>query len=332
MKIYTRTGDKGETSLWGGQRVSKADLQVECYGTVDEANSWLGLARGLVTSRRALELLPELQQRLQVLASELASTPEGLLKLKERLQEEDIRRLEAVIDELQAGRPPQTKFVLPGGTRGAGALDVARTVVRRAERLVVRLRQERRVREEIGRYLNRLSDLLYVLARVEADEELVQVVKEKVLERLGAPDEPLTLEVARRLIAAAGRRAGELGVPMVIAVVDGAAHLMALERQPGALIASIDIAWRKAYTAAALKMPTHALTELAQPGKPLFGIEATNDGRLVIFGGGFPLEKGGRVLGAVGVSGGTVEQDMEVGRAGLSAWEEESRRGDQTCS
>jgi ATP:cob(I)alamin adenosyltransferase len=327
MKVYTRTGDKGETSLWGGQRVSKADLQVEAYGTVDEASSFLGLARGFVRSRRARELLPELQKKLQILASELASTPEGLLKLKERLQEEDIRRLEQAIDEIQELLPPQTGFVLPGGTPGAGALDVARTVVRRAERLAVRLRQERRLREEIVRYLNRLSDLLYVLARAEAHEELVQMVKEKVLERLGGAPKKLTLEVARRLILAAERRAQDLGLPVVAAVVDAAGHLLALERQEGALIASIDIAWKKAYTAATLKMPTHALAELAQPGQPLFGIEATNDGRLVIFGGGFPLVSGDQVMGAVGVSGGTVEQDIEVAQAAVKVWEEENVSG-----
>lgn len=327
MRVYTRTGDKGETSLWGGQRVSKADLQVEAYGTVDEASSFLGLARGFVRSQRAQELLPELQKKLQILASELASTPEGLLKLKERLQEEDIRRLEHAIDEIQESLPPQTGFVLPGGTAGTGALDVARTVVRRAERLAVRLRQERRLREEIVRYLNRLSDLLYVLARAEANEELVQMVKEKVLARLGGTPKALTLEVARRLIAAAERRAQELGKPGVVAVVDAGGHLIALERQDGALIASIDIAWKKAYTAAILKLATHELAQLAQPGQPLFGIEATNEGRLVIFGGGFPLVSGGQVIGAVGVSGGTVKQDIEVAQAAVKVWEEEDGSG-----
>ncbi|NPV69145.1 MAG: cob(I)yrinic acid a,c-diamide adenosyltransferase [Firmicutes bacterium] len=327
MRVYTRTGDKGETSLWGGQRVSKADLQVEAYGTVDEASSFLGLARGLVRSRRAQGLLPEMQGNLQVLASELASTPEELSKIGERLQEEDVRRLEQVIDEIQELLPPQTGFVLPGGTVGTGALDVARTVVRRAERLVVRLGQERRLRGEIVRYLNRLSDLLYVLARAEANEELVQVVKEKVLERLGGAPKSLTLDTARQLIAAAERRAQELGLPVVVAVVDGAGHLLALERQEGALIASIDIAWKKAHTAAALKLPTHTVAKLAQPGEPLFGIEATNEGRLVIFGGGFPLFSGEQVAGAVGVSGGTVEQDMEVAQAALRVWEGENASG-----
>jgi len=321
VRVYTRTGDKGETSLWGGQRVSKADLQVEAYGTVDEASSFLGFARGFVCSRRTKELLSELQKKLQILASELASTPEGLLKLKERVEEEDIQRLEQAIDEIQESLPPQTGFVLPGGTAGTGALDVARAVVRRAERLAVRLRQERRLREEILRYLNRLSDLLYVLARAEANEELVEMVKEKVLERLEGAPKTLTLDVARRLIAAAERRAKDLGLPVVVAVVDAAGHLMALERQEGALIASIDIAWKKAYTAATLKLPTHVLAQLAQPGQPLFGIEATNEGRLVIFGGGFPLVSGDQVIGAVGVSGGNVEQDMEVAQAAVRVWE-----------
>jgi cob(I)alamin adenosyltransferase len=133
--------------------------------------------------------------------------------------------------------------------------------------------------------------------------------------------------VARQLILAAERRAQDLGLPVVAAVVDAAGHLLALERQEGALIASVDIAWKKAYTAATLKMPTHALAELAQPGRPLFGIEATNEGRLVIFGGGFPLLNGDQVMGAVGVSGGTVEQDIEVAQAAVKVWEEENVSG-----
>ncbi|WP_406678363.1 cob(I)yrinic acid a,c-diamide adenosyltransferase [Moorella sp. ACPs] len=325
MKVYTRTGDKGETGLWGGKRVSKADLQVECYGTVDEANSWLGFTRGLLKSPRIQQLIPQLQKKLQILASELASTPEGILKLKEQVQSEDIQELEKIIDLFQEGRHPETQFVLPGGTVGSGALDIARTVVRRAERLVVRLREERSLREEIVQYLNRLSDLLFVLARVEEEEDLVQVVKGKVLAHLEIEmGNALNLNMARKLIGAAETRARALGVPVVTAVVDSAGYLILLERQECAPIASIDIAWKKAYTAVAVRMPTHVLAELTQPGQPLFGIEATNEGRLVIFGGGFPLMRGNQVVGAVGVSGGTVEQDIEVGRAAVSAWEEAS--------
>ena len=118
------------------------------------------------------------------MSAELASTPEGIKKLKTKVEKNDISLLEKEIDQLTEGRPKLSSFVLPGGTGGSGALDLARAIVRRAERLVVRLNEEQGVREEIISYLNRLSDLLFVFARAEADQELVQLVKDKVLEKL----------------------------------------------------------------------------------------------------------------------------------------------------
>jgi len=325
MRIYTRQGDKGETGLLGGKRVSKDALQVESYGTVDEANSALGLARALVVTSRIKEIIAAIQEELFVLGAELASTQESLPKLKQRIQMKDIARLEELIDEFSDKYPQQRGFVKPGGSPGAAALDLARTVVRRAERLVTSLRREQRLRAEILQYLNRLSDLLYVLARVEAQEALIQVVKEKVLERLQDAKIPpkevqsMNLELAKRIIAAAEGKALEIGVPMVIAVVDAGGNLVALHRQDGALLASIDTAQNKAYTAVALKLPTAQVAPLVQPGQPLYGLEATNGGKMVVFGGGIPLWKEGRLIGAIGVSGGSVEEDIAVAEAGANS-------------
>ncbi|ATW27982.1 cob(I)yrinic acid a,c-diamide adenosyltransferase [Candidatus Formimonas warabiya] len=325
MKIYTKKGDQGETSLWGGKRVLKTDLQVDCYGTVDEANSCLGLARGLAKSPAIKESILGVQRMLQIVAAELASTPEGREKLKEKVEAADIHRMENEIDRFMEGRPKQSGFVLPGGTGGSGALDLARTVVRRAERLVVGLKQQQEVRDEVTVFLNRMSDLLFALARAEADRELVQLVKDKVMEKLGTPPgKTLTLDLARKLVTAAEAKAQEINLPIVTAVVDSTGNLLVLERQDEALLTSIQIAWKKAYTAASLRMPTHTLGALAQPGQPLYGIETTNSGQIVIFGGGFPLAKEQKVFGAVGVSGGTVEQDMEIALAAVSAWEQYS--------
>lgn len=322
MKIYTKKGDQGETGLFGGKRVKKSALQVDCYGTVDEANSCLGLARGLIKNQKIKESILDVQKTLQILAAELASTPEGIKKLKTKVEREDISLLEKEIDKLTEDRPKQSAFVLPGGTGGSGALDLARTVVRRAERLVVRLNEEQEVREEINGYLNRLSDLLFVLARVEADQELVRLVKDKVLEKLAMPViQTLNLDLARKLVTVAETKAKELKVPIVTAVVDSSCHLLLLERQDDALLTSIDIAWKKAFTAGSVKMPTHSLGTLAQPGQPLYGIETTNFGKIVIFGGGYPLIRNQKLWGAIGVSGGTVEQDMEIALAAVSFFE-----------
>ena len=127
----------------------------------------------------------------------------------------------------------------------------------------------------------------------------------------------MNLELALELIDSAKAKAKEIGVPMVIAVVDAGGNLVALQRMDQALLVSLDIAVNKAYSAVAVKVPTHVLAEVAQPGQPLYGIHTTDKGRIVIFGGGFPLSKGNDIIGGVGVSGGSVEQDMLCAEAAL---------------
>jgi uncharacterized protein GlcG (DUF336 family) len=133
--------------------------------------------------------------------------------------------------------------------------------------------------------------------------------------------ETLTLSDARQLLAAAAAKAEELEVPYNIAVVDAGGNLTAFVRMDGAWLGSIDIAIHKAFTARAFDMPTEDLGAMAQSGKPLFGIHATNHDRVVIFGGGAPVKRGEQVIGAVGVSGGTVDQDIEVVEAAVRAFE-----------
>ena len=129
----------------------------------------------------------------------------------------------------------------------------------------------------------------------------------------------ITLEQAREVIDAALAKADEIDVPMNVAVVDAGNNLTAFARQDGAWLGSIDIAQGKAYTARAFDMTSAELGAEAQPGKPLYGIEASNDGRPIVFGGGIPLKDGEEILGAIGVSGGTVDQDEEVAEAGAAA-------------
>lgn len=130
----------------------------------------------------------------------------------------------------------------------------------------------------------------------------------------------LTLAEAKKVVEGAEAKAKQIGVPMNIAVVDGGGNLVAFERMDKAWLGSINIAINKAFTAVAFNMTTEDLGKESQPGKSLFGIHATNMGRLVIFGGGIPLRKGGELVGAIGVSGGTVPQDIEVAEAGVKAF------------
>lgn len=131
----------------------------------------------------------------------------------------------------------------------------------------------------------------------------------------------ITLEDAKVMIAAAEEESDEVGVPMCVAVVDAGANLLGFHRMDGALLASVGIAQNKAYSAVSMKMPTDEIGELAQPGASLYGIGNTNEGRIVTFGGGFPIESDGEILGAVGASGGSPEEDMRVAQAGLDAFE-----------
>jgi cob(I)alamin adenosyltransferase len=166
MKIYTRTGDDGTTGLFGGGRRSKADLRVEAYGTVDEANAAIGVARATGLSSDLEAVLTDVQRDLFTLGAELACEPGAEAKLKMTLIENaDAERLERAIDAAEEGLEPLKSFVLPGGSAGAAALHVARCVTRRAERLVIALAAESQVRKEVVVYLNRLSDLLFTYAR-----------------------------------------------------------------------------------------------------------------------------------------------------------------------
>jgi cob(I)alamin adenosyltransferase len=165
MRIYTKTGDKGDTGLFGGQRVSKDALRVEVYGTVDELNAALGLAVALGDADPLAELLGRLQALLFELGAELA-TPPGAKRSNESVVDADVTGLEQAIDAAEAELSPLKTFILPGGGTRAAALHLARTVCRRAERLCVTLRREEpETREITVRFLNRLADLLFVLAR-----------------------------------------------------------------------------------------------------------------------------------------------------------------------
>jgi cob(I)alamin adenosyltransferase len=167
MKIYTKTGDRGETGLFGGTRVSKASLRVATYGEVDELNSALGMAIALAAPGDALlPTLLRVQGELFVLGAELASSPDKPVNVGiALLQETEITALEREIDTFDGELPKLTTFVLPGGTPHAAALHLARTVCRRAERSAVALDAHDALRPEIIRYLNRLSDWLFTAAR-----------------------------------------------------------------------------------------------------------------------------------------------------------------------
>lgn len=176
MRIYTRTGDDGTTGLIGGHRVSKDNPRVEAYGSVDELNAHIGLALAYLHSHEAFrDILQSVQNTLFVIGSELA-TPASRKPPVQPVSEAHIRQLEHWIDELENSLPALRHFILPGGSVPAAALHVARTVCRRAERRVVTLFHSEPGNEHIITYLNRLADLLFVMARAANASEGVQDV------------------------------------------------------------------------------------------------------------------------------------------------------------
>ena len=395
--VYTRTGDKGDTGLFGGSRVPKQSLRVEAYGTVDEANAALGAAKAMLPAGQWRRRVHDVQQRLFVLAAELASDPEGAAILANKINTGDITDLEHLIDDCLAITGPQREFVVPGRDDRSGAFHQARTVVRRAERRVLTLAETEPVRPELIKYLNRLSDAVYSLARLAEtwrDEEIERIVRDAVAKVLGTPSkqaqpdrdegavrvettrkpknrpnpghhgfdtassqseqagstnftraklaqpdgEPpgerststpsrgrtpirrFDLAAAKRIAERAEARSAELGVPVVIAAADAGGNLMLLHRIEGALLASIEIAINKAWSAVAFQAPTATLGPLATGDGPLPGLADTNSGRVVLFGGGVPVHVDGELAGAIGISGGTAEQDVDIATCALQDW------------
>lgn len=171
MKIYTKTGDKGETSLYGGTRVSKASARVESYGNIDELNSFIGVAKSWIESDEIVNQLKKIQFDLFTVGSESATPVDKLMlangksRLPIVISETEISELENWMDAMEKHLQPLQYFILPGGGKAATSLHVARTVCRRAERSLIFLAESEEVRPELIKYLNRLSDYLFVLAR-----------------------------------------------------------------------------------------------------------------------------------------------------------------------
>ncbi len=177
MKIYTRKGDGGTTQLIGGTRIPKHSIRIESYGSVDELNSYLGLIRDQSIDLIYIQQIITIQDRLFTIGSHLASDPnKSTMKLPE-IKSDDIKLMEKWIDEMDASLPPMKSFILPGGHTSVSFCHIARCVCRRAERMTNHLHEEENVDLVILKYLNRLSDYLFVLSR-------------KLTQDLGAPEQP----------------------------------------------------------------------------------------------------------------------------------------------
>lgn len=165
MKVYTKTGDKGETSLFGGKRVAKYDLRINAYGTSDELNSWIGLIRDQQIAAAYIAILVGVQDKIFTLGAQLAADPDKPKLKMPKIELKDIKLLEKAMDDMSENLPEMTNFTLPGGHTTVSYCHIARCVCRRCERLVVELASNELIDDLIVQYLNRLSDYLFVLSR-----------------------------------------------------------------------------------------------------------------------------------------------------------------------
>ena len=182
MKIYTKTGDRGETSLWDGKRVHKDSVRVESYGTVDELNSWLGFAKNFIEDEDIREKLFKVQKKLFFVTEELAT--EEAEKFQNRITEEEVKALEGWIDDYLKKIDKVDAFIVTGTSQAAAALHVARTVCRRAERRILALSREVEINPHLIKFVNRLSDTIYTFARFLENEVILMDFKKMGEEKL----------------------------------------------------------------------------------------------------------------------------------------------------
>lgn len=347
-KLYTGTGDKGLTALLPGSQVSKADERVAAIGDAEEAVAMLGLVRSVTECPDFGGKLARVQKTLRTLAAGLADPRSG----KYVFSAEEIAFLESDIDRmvvlLTDKRGSDWQDALPGSGEQSARLDAARAVVRRAERSLIAMDKRYAAPTTSKVYLNRLGDWLLTAARysdllreeeretlapaatpvaeiapsvpvaeavptaVPTVDSTVENVLKAVMARVGSGS-VLDLARATRLIELIEKKALSEGKQAVIAVANAQGNPVAVHVMDGAFLVSYEVAVRKAYTAAAVKMPTAELAKLVQPGGTFYGLQ--NLDRIVTFGGGVPLYENGVLVGGLGVSGGTGEEDHA-----LAAW------------
>ena len=341
MSIYTANGDKGTTNLVHTKNVSKSDDRIQLVGTIDELSSHLGLIKTMMSEADDIRFIENIQRTLNAVCSGVADPFNREFRTEDDRTgqlEEEISRLEGLF------HCPEEENILPGSSRLSAELDIARAVARRAERDLAAVSVKFGADNGAKKYMNRLSDYLYVMARyMETTEQPVQkkeeitpfggkeaepvaavqtpmtdeAVIQEVLKRMGIQGR-ITLDGAKRLIDKIEQEAKRRGKNAVIAVCGPDGNPVAVHVMDGAFLVSFDVATKKAYTAVAVRMSTKELAVLAQPGGTFFGVDKMDNGKIVISGGGVPLKVGDTIIGGLGISGGTGEEDHSLAEYGLS--------------
>lgn len=300
MSFYSRSGDTGFTSTRNRTMIPKNSAIFSLLGALEELESMLEVAeRRLPESIGAI--VSSVRKDTASFRAQLSGG--GQFASREKVDEME-KSIDAILDSLPGGGEKR------GGSEEGAWLDLAWCVARRAERELVGCKQTGGVGRDSLMFANRLSDFIYALARL-ADAGGAPAKRGAAS---GCAPSGGLLEKGLRLCRQVLQKAGEIPLPVVASVCDSGGNRVVTLRADGAYIASVEIAENKAYTSMALKMPTERLGALSGPGGPLYGVQNTNGGRIVIFGGGVPLYENGVPVGGFGVSGGSAEQDTALAR------------------
>lgn len=367
MSIYTKNGDKGTTDLVHTKNVSKSDDRIQLEGTIDELICHIGVVKTMISDPDTIRFLEKIQGNLQIVISGVSDPYNREYKInddKTELLEEEIDRLAGLFN---CPKEP----AVPGANRLSAEIDVTRAVARRAERALATVSVKFGSDTGTKKYMNRLADYLYILARyieseasgkagkeienagnkmpgedagklwpqnkevqkragesmngsdlpessrIQEPASIDEAVIQAVLQRIGVPGR-ITLDIAKKLIEKIEQEALRRGKKAVIAVCGPDGNPIAVHVMDGAFLVSFDVALKKAYTSVAVKMSTMELSRLAQPGGTFYGVDKMDGGRIVIFGGGVPLKSGDTIIGGLGISGGTGEEDHSLAQYALS--------------
>ena len=348
MEMFTGSGDRGMTSLKRDRNVSKADDRIQAIGEIEDLITHIGMIK-LHADDVSLKADLEKIQRNLLVCIEGISDP---YHKDNKISEEEVKILTEKMENLKASYPMTAWEPLPGGCEASLRIDMARSVARRAERWLTSSDKKYGGQPVRKQYMNLLSNYLYALARytdhveskktaqpavavqpvvtvpakpvnekVPAAELTKEIVIQEVLKRIQTMDR-VTLDIAKKLIEKIEGYAVSVGKKAVVAVCGPDGNPIAVHVMDGAFLVSFDVAVKKAYTAVSVKMSTMELGKLVQPGQTFSGLEQIEKDKLVFFGGGVPLFAGDKLVGGLGISGGTGEEDHDIAEYALSVFEE----------
>lgn len=343
--MYTSSSDRSMTSLKRDKNVSKADDRIQAIGELEDLITHIGLLKFHEEDQALKADLEQIQKTLMICIEGISDPYHKDYKI----QEESVKILEEKTAALKASYPMTAYEPLPGGCEKSLRIDMTRSAARRAERWLASSDKKYGGQPVRKQYLDQLGDYLYVLARyadhIEAKKPAVpvaekqehrtaeintkvpsmeltkEIVVQEVLKRIQSMDR-VTLEIAKKLIEKVERYAASVGKQAVIAVCGPDGNPIAVHVMDGAFLVSFDLAVKKAYTAVSVKMSTMELGKLVQPGETFAGLEQLEKDKMVFFGGGVPLFAGEKLVGGLGISGGTGEEDDDIAQYALRIFEE----------